>query len=94
MLRPRPDLLPQTTVYVGPTTVPPPLDLAALLPPTPAVPLSVAEVRVLLRALLPLPRLDLRAAVALLRYQRRHKLEAYWSHRTRRLQRLADLHPP
>jgi len=29
-----------------------------------------------------------------LRYQRRHKLAAYWSHRKRRLQRLADLHPP
>jgi len=29
-----------------------------------------------------------------LRYQRRHKLAAYGSHRKRRLQRLADLHPP
>jgi len=35
--------------------------------------------------------------VALLRYQRRHKLAAYWSHRKRRLQRLErlePLHPP
>jgi len=35
--------------------------------------------------------------VALLRYQRRHKLAAYWSHRKRRLLRLArleTLHPP
>jgi len=83
--RPRPDLLPQTTVYAGPTTAPQPPDLAALLPPAPAVRLSVAEVRVLLRAVLPLPRLDLRAALALWRYQRRHKLAAYGSHRTRRL---------
>ncbi len=94
MIRPRPNLLPQTTVYVGPTTVPPPLDLAALLPPAPTLRLSVAEVRVLLRAVLPLPRLDLRAAVALLRYQRRHKLAAYCAHRKRRLQRLEDLRPP
>jgi len=94
VIRPRPDLLPQTTVYVGPTTAPQPPDLAALLPPAPALRLSVAEVRVLLRAVLPLPRLDLRAALALLRYQRRHKLAAYGSHRKRRLQRLADLHPP
>ena len=68
--------------------------LAALLPPTPALRLSVAEVRLLLRALLPLPRLDLVAVVALLRYQRRHKLAAYWSHRKRRLQRLERLKPP
>jgi len=32
--------------------------------------------------------------VALLRYQRRHKLAAYGAHRKRRLQRLEDLHPP
>ena len=79
---------------MGPTTVLPPPDLAALLPPAPALRLSVAEVRVLLRAVPPLPRLDLRAAVALLRYQRRHKLAAYWSHRKRRLRRLEDLRPP
>ncbi len=69
-------------------------DLASLLPPAPALRLSVADVRVLLRALLPLPCLDLSAAVALWRYQRRHKRAAYGSHRTRRLQRLADLRPP
>jgi hypothetical protein len=56
--------------------------------------LSVAEVRLLLRALLPLPRLDLLAVVALLRYQRRHKLAAYWSHCMQRRRRLEALHPP
>ena len=101
MIEPRPDLLPPTTVYLGPTAARETMalapDLASLLPPAPALRLSVAEVRVLLRALLPLPRFDLKAAVVLLRYQRRHKLAAYWSHRKRRLQRLARLealHPP
>jgi hypothetical protein len=55
--------------------------------------LSVAEVRLLLGALLPLPRRDLPAVVAVLRYQRRHKLAAYHSHRKRRLRRLAQLRP-
>ena len=68
--------------------------MASVLPPAPALRLSVAEVRLLLHALLPLPRLDLVAVLALLRYQRRHKLAAYWSHRKRRLQRLASLRPP
>jgi hypothetical protein len=54
----------------------------------------VAEVRLLLRALLPLPRLDLGAVMALLRYQRRHKLAAYRSHRKQRLLRLEHLKPP
>jgi len=94
----RPDLLPQTTVRLEPSLrLTQASELASLLPPAPALRLSVAEVRVLLRALLPLPRFDLRAAVALLRYQRRHKLAAYWSHRKRRLRRLArleTLHPP
>ena len=86
--------MPQTTIPLGPASAPPSQDLAALLPPAPALRLSVAEVRLLLRALLPLPRFDLLAAVALLRYQRRHKLAAYWSHRKRRLQRLEVLKPP
>ncbi len=68
--------------------VPPPLPWARLLPPTP-VGLSVAEVRVLLRALLPLPVFDPAAALAWLAYQQRHKLAAYRSHRRRRLHWLA-----
>ena len=60
----------------------------ALLPPRP-VGLSVAEVRVLLRALLPLPALEPVAALAWLAYQQRRKLAAYRSHRQRRLRRLA-----
>ena len=86
--------MPPTTVYLGPATALPPPDLASVLPPAPALRLSVAEVRLLLGALLPPPRRDLPAVVAVLRYQRRHKLAAYWSHRRRRLQRLADLRPP
>ena len=69
-------------------------DLASVLPPAPAVRLSVAEVRLLLRALLPLPHLDLGTVLALLRYQRRHKLAAYWSRRKRRLLRLETFKPP
>mgnify|MGYP007022271120 CR=1 FL=1 len=51
--------------------------------------LSVAEVRVLLRAVLPLPVFDPGAALAWLSYQQRRKLTAYRSHRRRRLRRLA-----
>ena len=65
-----------------------PAPLALLLPPLP-VGLSVTEVRVLLRALLPLPAFDPVAALAWLAYQQRRKLAAYQSHR-RRLQRLHD----
>ena len=61
----------------------------ALLPPVP-VGLSVAEARVLLRALLPLPAFDPPAALAWRAYQQRRKLAAYRSHRRRRLRRLAD----
>ena len=67
----------------------PPALLALLLPPVP-VGLSVAEVRVLLRALLPLPAFGPVAALAWLAYQQRRKLAAYRSHRRRRLQRLHD----
>ena len=62
--------------------------LALLLPPAP-VGLSVSEVRVLLRALLPLPAFDPAAALAWLAYQQRRKLAAYRSLRRRRLRRLA-----
>jgi hypothetical protein len=86
--------LPYTTVLLGPASALQAPDLVGLLPPAPALRLSVAEVRWLLRALLPLPCLDLRAVLALLRYQRRHKLAAYWSHRQQRLQRLEALYPP
>jgi hypothetical protein len=71
-----------------PPGTPPPGPLATLLPPLP-VGLSVAEVRVLLRALLPLPVLDPAAALAWLAYQQRRKLAAYCSHRRRRLRRLS-----
>ena len=53
--------------------------------------LSLAEVRLLLRALLPLPLFDLEAALALLRYQQRRKATSYRSHRKRRLRRLHEL---
>ena len=66
----------------------PPGPLARLLAPLP-VGLSVAEVRVLLRALLPLPVFDPAAALAWLAYQQRRKLAASRSHRRRRLRRLA-----
>ena len=61
------------------------------LPPTPQIKLSLAEVRMLLRALLPLPVFDLEAALALLRYQQRRKAASYRSHRKRRLCRLDEL---
>ena len=50
----------------------------------------MTEVRVLLRALLPLPRFDPAAALAWLADQQRRKLAAYQAHRRRRLQRLDD----
>ena len=63
--------------------------LALLLPPVP-VGLSVTEVRVLLRAVLPLPVFDPAAALAWLAYQQRRKFAAYRAHRRRRLRLLAD----
>jgi hypothetical protein len=69
-------------------------DLAVALPAAPALRLSVAEVRLLLGALLPLPRRDLAAVLALLTYQRRHKRAAYLSPRKRRLRLLAELALP
>ncbi len=63
--------------------------LDRLLLPAPRT-LSLAQVRLLLRACLPLPTLDLSQALALLRYHQRHKRAAYHAHRTRRLRLLAD----
>jgi len=51
--------------------------------------LSVAEGRVLLRALPPLPAFDAPTALAWLAYQQRRKLAAYRSRRRRRLRCLA-----
>ena len=78
----QPDPLP---LPAGPHT---PAQWARLLPPLP-VGLSVTEVRVLLRALLPLPQFDPDAALAWIAYQQRRKLAAYCAHRRRRLRRLA-----
>ena len=75
-----------------PVSLPPtatPSHLAALLPPV-AVTLSLAEVRLLLRACLPLPVLTRQRAVALVAYHQRHKLAAYQAHRRRRLRLLSD----
>ena len=69
-----------------------PSQLGRALPPIPQMKLSLAEVRMLLRALLPLPIFDLKAALALLRYQQRRKAASYRSHRKRRLRRLDELH--
>ena len=63
--------------------------LAQLLPPAP-LHLSLAQVRVLLRACLPLPALDVPHALALIHYQQRHKRAAYRAHRAQRLRLLAD----
>lgn len=61
------------------------------LRPVDKVRLSIAEVRMLPRALLPQPVFDLPAALALLAYQQRHKAAAYRSHRKRTLCRLDEL---
>ena len=67
-------------------------DRASQLPARP-VRVSLAEVRVLLRALLPLPMWDMAAALAWVAYQQRHKTAAYRSHRKRRLLALQALGP-
>lgn len=75
-----------------PVSLPPtatPSQLAALLPPV-AVTLSLAEVRLLRRACLPVPVLTRQRAVALIAYYQRHKRAAYQAHRCRRLRLLAD----
>jgi len=53
------------------------------------LPLSLADVRLLLQAALPQPVLDVPAALALLAYQHQRKVAAYRSHRTRVLAQLA-----
>jgi len=54
----------------------------------PALPLSIAQVPLLLRVALPQPVLDLPAALALIAYQQRHNYAAYSSHRKRLLAQL------
>jgi len=78
---------PEPVVWLAPGA-----DPAAHLPPR-AVRISVAEARLLLRALLPLPVLDVAAALTLVAYQQRHKTAAYRSHRKRRLLALQALGP-
>ena len=60
------------------------------LPPTAEIRLSLAEVRMLVRTLLPLPAFDVEGALALLNYQQRRKAASYCSHRNRRLRRLDE----
>ncbi len=55
------------------------------------LPLSLRDVRFLLRVALPQPTLDLPAALAWLTYHQQRKVAAYRSHRTRVLAQLA--HP-
>jgi len=55
------------------------------------LPLSLADVRFLLRVILPQPLLDPPAALAWLAYQQQRQVAAYRSHRTRVLAQLA--HP-
>ena len=61
------------------------------LPAREQIPLSVAQIRLLLQVALPLPVLDISAALALIAYQQQHKLAAYRSHRKRILKRLLAL---
>ena len=56
-----------------------------------SLPLSVAQVRLLLQVALPQPMLDLPAALALISYQQRHNYAAYCSHRKRLLAQLQGL---
>jgi len=53
------------------------------------LPLSLADVRLLLQAALPQPVLDVPAALALLAYQHQRKIATYRSHRKRVLAQLA-----
>ena len=71
----------------------PTADLPQALPPDPPRTPSLPQVRWLLRAALPLPRLDPRLALALVAYWQRHNLAAYRSHRKRTLQQLAAQSP-
>jgi hypothetical protein len=56
--------------------------------------LSLAQVRLLLQAVLPLPSRDITATLDLLRYQQQRKAAAYCSHRKRILRQLGLLNPP
>ena len=56
-----------------------------------SLPLSVAQVRLLLQAVLPQPVLDLPAVLALIAYQQRHNYAAYCSHRKGLLAQLQGL---
>jgi len=58
-------------------------------PPLLILPFSLADTRLLLRAVLPLPVLDGPHALALLAYHQRRKAAAYRAHRQRRLAALA-----
>jgi len=71
----------------------PPHALPQALPPAPPLTLTLPQTRRLLAAVLPLPRFDPAAALALVAYQQRHNLAAYSSHRKRTLQHLAE-HAP
>jgi hypothetical protein len=55
------------------------------------LPLSLAQVRLLLQVVLPQPVLDLPAVLDLIAYQQRHKHAAYYSHRKRLLAQLQGL---
>ncbi len=56
-----------------------------------SLPLSIAQVCLLLRVVLPQPVLDLPAALALIAYQQRRNYAAYCSHRKRLLAQLQRL---
>ena len=56
-----------------------------------SLPLSVAQLRLLLQVVLPQPVLDLPAVWELIAYQQRHKYAAYRSHRKRLLAQLQGL---
>jgi hypothetical protein len=64
---------------------------ALLLPSRGQIPLSVTQMRLLLQVALPLPVLDIPAALALIAYQQRQKQAAYRSHRKRIMKRLMTL---
>ena len=77
----------QVPVYLEDPTAAGALDPAAVV-------LSVAQVRLLLQAVLPLPPRDVAATLELVRYQQQRKAAAYYSHRKRILGQLGRLHPP
>ena len=69
-------------------------DWLVLITPQPVY-LSPMQIRLLLRATLPQPVLDLTATLDVINYQQRHKQHAYVSHRARRLRRAQHaLAPP